>query len=89
MAGTHWTLVQLALIEYPPGDPDLLALRDQVYQWMLSPEHMKFPRTVYKDQPDRVRRCESMEGNAIWYSLVLELEDDRTRFLVDRLIELQ
>jgi len=88
--GPHWTLVQLALIEYPPGDLDLVPLRDQVYDWMLSPEHMQFPRTVfYEDQPDRVRRCGSMEGNAIWYSLILELEDDRTRLLVDRLIELQ
>ena len=88
--GPHWTLVLLALIEYPPGDEDLYPMRDQVYEWMLSPEHMRFPRTVfYDDQPDRVRRCASMEGNAIWYSLVLGLEDDRTSLLVDRLIDLQ
>jgi hypothetical protein len=88
--GPHWTLVLLALIEYPLGDDGLSPMRDQVYDWMLSPEHLRFPRTVfYDDQPDRVRRCASMEGNAIWYSLVLGLEDDRTKLLVDRLIELQ
>ena len=88
--GPHWTMVLLALIDYPPGDNDLASMRDQVYEWMLSPEHMQFPRTVfYDDQPERVRRCASMEGNAIWYSLVLGLEDDRTKLLVDRLIDLQ
>jgi hypothetical protein len=88
--GPHWTLVLLALIEYPPGDDDLHPLRDQVYDWMFSPEHMQFPRTVfYDDQPERVRRCGSMEGNAIWYSLALGLGDDRTKLLVDRLIDLQ
>ena len=88
--GPHWTLVQLALIEYPPGDDGLSPMRDQVYDWMLSPEHMRSPRTVfYDEQPDRVRRCGSMEGNAIWYSLVLGFGDDRTKSLVDRLIDLQ
>ena len=88
--GPHWTLVQLALTEHPPGDEGLLPLRDQVYEWMLSPQHMRFPRTVfYDDQPDRVRRCASMEGNAIWYSLGLGLEDERTQMLVDRLVDVQ
>jgi hypothetical protein len=30
-----------------------------------------------------------MEGKAAWYSLVMHLEDDRTKLLVDRLIDAQ
>lgn len=88
--GPHWTLVQLEMIGYPPGDEALLALRDQVYAWLLGPRFLRFPATVvYPDQPDRIRRCASQEGNAVWCSLRLGLEDERTPLLVDRLIEFQ
>jgi len=88
--GPHWTLVSLALLDYPPGDPSLIPLRDQVYAWLSSREHLRPPGTViYADQPDRVRRCTSQEGNAIWYSLRLGLEDERTETLAERLIAWQ
>ncbi len=88
--GPHWILYSLALIDYPPGDETLRPLRDQVYEWLLAPEHMQFPRSLrIPGQEDRVRRCASQEGNAIWYSMVLGLVDDRTRLFVDRLIDLQ
>jgi hypothetical protein len=80
----------LALIDHPPGEARLVPLRDQVYEWLLAKEHLKFPRTVYyQGQPDRVRRCASQEGNAVWYSVHLGLEDNRTPLLVDRLLDLQ
>ncbi len=41
---------------------------------------------IYPGQKDRVRHCASMDGNAIWYSVRLGLEEDRTRDVVDRLI---
>lgn len=88
--GPHWTLYSLARIAYPPGDGSLEPLRDQVYDWLLAPEHMQFPRSLLiPGQEDRVRRCGSQEGNAIWYSILLGLTDERTRRFVDRLIELQ
>lgn len=88
--GPHWTLYSLAQIDYPPGDESLVPMRDQVYDWLLAPEHMQFPRSLLiPGQEDRVRRCGSQEGNAIWYSILLGLVDDRTRIFVDRLIELQ
>lgn len=88
--GPHWTLYSLAQIDYPPGDESLEAMRDQVYEWLLAPEHLEFPRSlVIPGQEERVRRCTSQEGNAIWYSLMLGLVDERTRIFVDRLIELQ
>jgi hypothetical protein len=30
--GSHWTLVQLALLGYPPGDEELLPLRELIHQ---------------------------------------------------------
>lgn len=44
---------------------------------------------IYPGQEDRVRHCASMDGNAIWYSVQLGLEDERTRAVVDRLINWQ
>ena len=61
-------------------------MRDQLYDWLFSEKHLRMPRTlIIPGQEDRVRRCASQEGNAIWYSLLLGLEDERTEILVDRL----
>jgi hypothetical protein len=88
--GPHWTLVCLAQIDYPPGDPGLLPLKHQVDTWLSSREHLRPTRTVrYPDQPERVRRCASQEGNAIWSALRLGLADDRTAEWVERLIAFQ
>ena len=52
--------------------------------------HLRPPRTVvYTDQPNRVRRCASQEGNAIWAALRLGLEDERTADWVERLVAFQ
>jgi hypothetical protein len=81
MPGPHWTLYSLALIDYPAGDPQLLPLRDQVYDWLLDPAHLEFRQSLLlPGQEDRFRRCASQEGNAIWYS-----EEERTRELARRL----
>jgi hypothetical protein len=88
--GPHWTLVSLALIDYPPGDPALEPLKRQVDGWLLGRTFNRPPRTVlYPEQPDRVRRCASQEGNAIWAALRLGLEDDHTGALVERLVAWQ
>lgn len=88
--GPHWTLWQLARIAYPPGDDSLLPLRDQVYDWLLDKAHLEAPRSLLiPGQEDRFRRCASMEGNAIWYSLRLGIDDERTRELADRLVKWQ
>jgi hypothetical protein len=88
--GPHWTLVCLAQIDYPPGDPMLLPLKRQVDDWLSSRAHLRPARTVrYPEQPERVRRCASQEGNAIWSALRLGLNDERTAEWVERLIALQ
>ena len=82
--------MQLELIGYPPGDRALISLREHVYDWLLRPAFLRGPSTVaYADQPHRVRRCASEEGNAILYSLRLGLGDERDRVLVDRLVAFQ
>ena len=88
--GPHWTLTCLALIDYPPGDEALRPLVHRVYDWLFSKHFLEPPLTaIYQGQDDRVRHCASMDGNAIWYSVRLGLEDERTRALVDRLIDWQ
>ncbi|MHA2245314.1 MAG: hypothetical protein ACXADY_10145 [Candidatus Hodarchaeales archaeon] len=79
--GAHWVLTSLAEIGYPPGDEDLIPLREQVYEWLLSKEHEKKIKSIN----GRVRRCASQEGNALFSLLTLGLPDDRTEELAQRL----
>lgn len=89
--GPHWTLYSLAEIGFPAGDKRLLPLRQRVMDWMFAPAFLKPPSTVFfPDQPRRPRRCASMEGNAIWSQLVLDIVDEaRVPLLVDRLVAFQ
>jgi hypothetical protein len=85
--GPHWTLTCLAMIDYPPGDEILRPLVHRVHDWLLFKHFLEPPLTaIYPGEEDRVRHCASMDGNAIWYSVRLGLEEERTRGLVDRLI---
>ncbi len=84
--GPHWTLYSLAEIDYPTGDRSLIPMRDQVYSWLLDNKHLKYPQSLLiPGQEDRFRRCASQEGNAIWYSIKLGIDDHRTETLVQRL----
>jgi hypothetical protein len=83
--GAHWVLAALAELGYPPGDRDLEPLRDQVYEWLLSPQHENHIRVV----AGRVRRCASQEGNALWATLTLGLADGRADELAARLVKWQ
>ncbi|MEW5925121.1 MAG: hypothetical protein AB1746_14145, partial [Candidatus Zixiibacteriota bacterium] len=79
--GAHWTLVGLADLDYPPGDKELMPLRDQVYDWLLSREHEKNIRLI----KGLTRRCGSQEGNALYTSLYLGIADKRADELARRL----
>ncbi len=89
--GPHWTLYSLAEIGYPPGDERLLAMRGRVLDWMFAPAFLKPPSTlVLPGQPERTRRCASMEGNTIRAQLLLGIVDEeRVPSLVERLIGMQ
>ncbi len=85
--GPHWTLTCLAMIDYPAGDERLRPLVRRVHDWLFSRHFLEPPSTVViPGQEDRVRHCASMDGNAIWYSVRLGLEETRTRAVVERLI---
>ena len=79
--GAHWTLASLAELCHPPGDADLIPLREQVYEWLLSEKHQRGIKTI----DGRVRRCASQEGNAVYYLLALGIADERTDELATRL----
>lgn len=84
--GPHWTLYSLAEIDYPSGDKSLLAMLDQVYNWLLDDKHLEYPQSLLiPGQEEHFRRCASQEGNAIWYSIKLGIDDKRTKLLVERL----
>lgn len=83
--GAHWVLACLADLAYPPGDKSLLPLVDQVYDWLLSPEHIASIKAIN----GRVRCHASLEGNALYASLALGLADDRAQQLVERLVRFQ
>lgn len=88
--GAHWTLAALAELGYPPGDASLLPVVDQVHDWLYSPKHLSRPSTeVIPGQEDRVRRCASQEGLAIWYLHELGLVDERVDLLVVSLVDFQ
>lgn len=89
--GPHWTLYSLAEIGYPAGDKRLLPMRERVLAWMFAPPFLKPPSTaILPDQPERPRRCASMEGNTIWAQLLLGIVDEqRVPMLVERLIAMQ
>ncbi len=85
--GPHWTLVLLALIDYPPGDERLRPLITRCHDWMFSKHFLEPPLTaILPGQEDCVRHCASMDGNLLWYSVHLGLAENRTPAVVERLI---
>lgn len=89
-AGPHWTLAMLAEMGYPPGDGLLIPLREQEYGWLLGVHHIRaFEEKRRKYGPERIRRCGSQEGYAIFALHTLGLADERVNLLVDRLLECQ
>jgi hypothetical protein len=83
--GAHWVLACLADLCYPAGDETLQPLLDQVYTWLFSKEHLQSIRVL----EGRTRRCASQEGNALYATLTLGLQDPRVQELADRLVRFQ
>ncbi len=97
--GAHWVLAALAELGYPPNDQSLIPLRKQVNKWLLSSEHKEYTEArPYKHHPpavllnqikERPRIHGSMEGNAVWSQLILDLFNSNTGKLVERLVSMQ
>lgn len=86
--GAHWVLTVLADTGYPSGDVSLLPLREQVYGWLLSEEHLRYIHEHNRNL-NSVRLHGSQEANAIFSSLTLGLADTRVAQLVERLLGAQ
>ena len=81
-AGSHWRLLRLADLNYPPGKPAVKRAADHALAWAMSNE----PRTT----AGRVRRCASQEGAALFYCVRLMSGDDpRAAELAKRLARWQ
>ena len=91
--GGHWVLSILADLRYPPGDKSLIPLREQVYDWLFSKQHLEYTRGHEANAAPilkvggLIRAHASMEGNAIYYLNALGLADDKTAILADRLVD--
>jgi len=89
-AGPHWVLAMLAEMGYPAGDAGLLPLREQEYAWLLGDHHViEYEKKRRKFGPERIRRCASQEGYAVYALHKLGLEDERLDILAARLLECQ
>lgn len=62
--GAHWVLAQLADLYYPPGDRELIPLREQVAAWLPS-------LTPHVVLAGRERFCASIPANALFAMLRL------------------
>lgn len=89
--GAHWVLGCLAEIGYPSGDPQLIPLREQVYDWLFSEAHARSAQkgSAATSLDGQVRACAANEGYALYYLVALGLADKRTDKLASRLVSWQ
>jgi len=97
--GAHWTMATLADIGYPSGDKMLEPIRDQLLdQWLGETFYKEFTaesKAVVYGQPGvpimqgRFRRCASQQSNALWSILKLGLVNEKSHYLVERLLHWQ
>jgi hypothetical protein len=80
--GSHWRLVRLADLDYPPRDGAVKRAVDHALPWLLSHD----PPIIN----GRARRCASQQGAAVLYCTRLGYGDDpRVATLVERLLSWQ
>ena len=97
--GAHWVMAALADLGYPPGDRELVPMRDQLLDTWLAPEFYdewespsnvkEYVRRGVPVMRGRYRRCASQQGNALYAIVTLGLADERTEALVERLLHWQ
>jgi hypothetical protein len=84
--GAHWRLVSLVELGVPAGHPPCLLAAEQVLRWLLHPNRRSKVTVIN----GLVRRCASMEGNALGACVGLGMSGDpRVRALASSLIEWQ
>jgi hypothetical protein len=84
--GAHWRLVSLVELDFPAGDPRILAAVDSVLRWLTGRAHRRGVKVIN----GLARRCASQEGNALAVCSRLGLTDDpRVDLLAESLIDWQ
>jgi len=97
--GAHWVMAALADLGYPPGDRELVPIRDQLLDAWLDRDFFDefecaskakaYSRPGVPVMRGRHRRCASQQGNALYAVMTLGLADERTEGLVERLLHWQ
>ncbi|MGN6796455.1 MAG: hypothetical protein ACTHJW_29055 [Streptosporangiaceae bacterium] len=97
--GAHWVMAALADLGYPPGDPALVPLREQILDtWLEASYYIEFEaasksaayrRPGVPVMAGRHRRCASQQGNALRFLVTLGLADRRCDELAERLLHWQ
>ena len=99
--GAHWALARLADIGYPAKDGTLFPMRDRVLKTWLGPAYFQervasTASGAYRAHrvgvpliEGRYRRCASQQGNALYATIRLGLDDGRCQELVERLLHWQ
>lgn len=97
--GAHWVMATLADLGYPPGDRELIPIRDQLLDAWLDPFFFEeftceskakvYSKPGVPIMQGRYRRCASQQGNALYAIVTLGLANARTEQLVERLLHWQ
>ncbi|MBY9000839.1 MAG: hypothetical protein KGD64_08005 [Candidatus Heimdallarchaeota archaeon] len=80
--GIHWILSQLADIGYPPGDKEIVPSIDYEMNWLSG-------RKIQHIINGRARFCASIDAYGIYSAVSLGFFDERSKLLVDKLVEHQ
>jgi hypothetical protein len=84
--GTHWRLVALADLGVPAGAPAVVPGMERELSWLLSTAHRKSGRRI----DGLMRRCASLEGNALFSASKLGFASDpRVATLTEWLLDWQ
>jgi hypothetical protein len=84
--GAHWRLMSLVELAAPPGEPRVLAVAERVLKWLTGKARFRGVKVI----DGLVRRCASLEGNALAACSRLGMADDpRVELLARSLVEWQ
>jgi hypothetical protein len=84
--GAHWRLVSLVELAAPRGEPRVLAVAERVLKWLTGKARLRGVKVI----DGLVRRCASLEGNALAACSRLGMADDpRVELLARSLVEWQ
>jgi hypothetical protein len=97
--GAHWIMASLADIGYPPGDENLIPIKDALLDFWLddsfytefeaNTQAKAYQKTGVPVMQGRHRRCASQQGNTLYILLKLGLADARLEKLAERLLHWQ